>query len=602
MLEKEGGGPPSLRREVWYHPNNGQRVSRTTSTAVRAAQSDTEEELAKLTSVDLNKRFVMSFMHIHGKLFTKVGLETFQEAAVQMLREFYALLQHSPIPLNTNRFLQLLALNMFAIENTQLKEVEAGYRSAAQEAALLVSLQMFSVLLERCVALLRDQVARGARPDQLVELDVVALLPAVKVWCDWLTCHVSVWNPPPCAADYHVGPPGDTWTRLASLVNLLDTLDVDKGGVSDKPLEGYTQVRLPEDATLAGFMPLMTLMQDPLYAPRDMDPELVHVCARVRRLLFFGHTFLCGIDPAVLRLHKDESGRSEYISVAARPARLSSHYRGAKPAASPASPASPADSLSDEDLDLDVDLEEAEDAGQAEAVAKAKEEELVPAADATADEVRALLLRREELERHRRQQERHRKRVQDIIRQSAVEVEIEVRPHFIVPDTNCFVDHLPELKLIATSQTFQLMVPIVVVNELEGLQRGARPGEVVDATASQHAERVARSAKAALAFLRQRPGPPSLRCVTTKGSALTSTVFTLEDDGQQDMLNDDKILTTCLNLSRTSSKDETKPGEPRRLVRDVVLLTDDRNLRVKALTRDVPVRELPDFMRWANLG
>lgn len=43
-------------------------------------------------------------------------------------------------------------------------------------------------------------------------------------------------------------------------------------------------------------------------------------------------------------------------------------------------------------------------------------------------------------------------------------------------------------------------------------------------------------------------------------------------------------------------------GEPRRLVRDVVLLTDDRNLRVKALTRDVPVRELPDFVRWASLG
>jgi protein SMG6 len=48
-------------------------------------------------------------------------METFQEAALQMLREFRALLQHSPVPLNANRFLQLLALNMFAIENTQLK-------------------------------------------------------------------------------------------------------------------------------------------------------------------------------------------------------------------------------------------------------------------------------------------------------------------------------------------------------------------------------------------------------------------------------------------------------------------------------------------------
>ena len=37
----------------------------------------------------------------------------------------------------------------------------------------------------------------------------------------------------------------------------------------------------------------------------------------------------------------------------------------------------------------------------------------------------------------------------------------------------------------------------------------------------------------------------------------------------------------------------------RRLRRDVVLLTDDRNLRVKALTRDVPVRDLPAFLIWA---
>lgn len=43
-------------------------------------------------------------------------------------------------------------------------------------------------------------------------------------------------------------------------------------------------------------------------------------------------------------------------------------------------------------------------------------------------------------------------------------------------------------------------------------------------------------------------------------------------------------------------------GQPRRLRREVVLLTEDRNLRVKALARDVPVREVPDFMQWALFG
>ena len=47
-------------------------------------------------------------------------MESFQECGVQMLREFRALLQHTPLPVNQTRLLQLLALNMFAVSNTQL--------------------------------------------------------------------------------------------------------------------------------------------------------------------------------------------------------------------------------------------------------------------------------------------------------------------------------------------------------------------------------------------------------------------------------------------------------------------------------------------------
>lgn len=44
------------------------------------------------------------------------------------------------------------------------------------------------------------------------------------------------------------------------------------------------------------------------------------------------------------------------------------------------------------------------------------------------------------------------------------------------------------------------------------------------------------------------------------------------------------------------------PDGPVRLRREVVLLTDDRNLRVKALTRNVPVRDIPAFLIWAKVG
>ncbi|KAL3267751.1 hypothetical protein HHI36_006878 [Cryptolaemus montrouzieri] len=123
MKEKESeqsNFPTSIRRETWIRPDGGKRVHRTTQ-AVHEEEDSEEEDLASLSSVEVNKRFVISYLHVHGKLITRIGMESFQEAAMQMLKEFRALLQHSPIPLPSNRLLQLLALNMFAIESTQLK-------------------------------------------------------------------------------------------------------------------------------------------------------------------------------------------------------------------------------------------------------------------------------------------------------------------------------------------------------------------------------------------------------------------------------------------------------------------------------------------------
>ncbi|KAF7418327.1 hypothetical protein HZH68_000980 [Vespula germanica] len=211
-----------------------------------------------------------------------------------------------------------------------------------------------------------------------------------------------------------------------------------------------------------------------------------------------------------------------------------------------------------------------------------------------------------------------------ILKKSSVSVEIEVRPRQLVPDTNCFIDYLPQLQSItkATSGAqpiYTLMVPLVVLNELEGLARGADARDCPPASRAtldpEHVARVAESAKAALAFARSRN--PAIRCLTTRGTVLTSSTFTVEEDVDKDKLtrNDDRILATCLSLCRTGNKDHNNPGlqnliylasaeegQPRRLRREVVLLTEDRNLRVKALARDVPVREVPDFMEWAGLG
>lgn len=146
-------------------------------------------------------------------------METLQEAAIEMLTEFKVLLSHSPLPVPTSRLLQLLALNMFAIDNGQLKgltavapyfanvyfcrivlliftrtlytdtQLESDYHSAVQESALVISFQMFNIIVNRCIQLLREQLQQMKehatvmtwKYPLIVHSDVLILLPAVKV-------------------------------------------------------------------------------------------------------------------------------------------------------------------------------------------------------------------------------------------------------------------------------------------------------------------------------------------------------------------------------------------------------------------------------------
>lgn len=60
--------------------------------------------------------------------------------------------------------------------------MEQGYRSEVQERALVVSLQMFSLILERGVSLLKAQLDSEKEPRLVVGEDLQVLLPAIKVF------------------------------------------------------------------------------------------------------------------------------------------------------------------------------------------------------------------------------------------------------------------------------------------------------------------------------------------------------------------------------------------------------------------------------------
>lgn len=77
MKEKEHRFDGNLRKETWIHPEGGRRVHRTAPLdplmVGHGAESSDDEELRQMDAAELNKRFVISFLHVQGKLITRIG-------------------------------------------------------------------------------------------------------------------------------------------------------------------------------------------------------------------------------------------------------------------------------------------------------------------------------------------------------------------------------------------------------------------------------------------------------------------------------------------------------------------------------------------------
>ncbi|XP_037091190.1 telomerase-binding protein EST1A-like [Pollicipes pollicipes] len=534
--ERRSDRHTDLRTETWVHPGRGERLLRTLT-----AEDDDEDEhpeLRQTSDADLMKAFTTTYLHVQGKLYTRISLESYQEDACVMLRQFSELLSREPMPLKMADMLHILGINMFNIANTKLKDERLGsdLRSTYQELALAVAIEMAGHVIQRANQLLTLQAKQGQAADRLFPLySLETCIVFIKVWTDWLLCSGSIWNPPPCTNDYRVRAVGDCWASLAELTNQLHALDVKTIALEPAGAPGDTVVRLPEDLFLQAFSPLICANYQVVYADTTAcSLELARDLLRLRRITFVTQEYLCGTEPAALRLLKAADGSCRYIS------QVASHT-APEPAAQPEATSEP-----------DVLVE------WSEPVAPAARPPDEPAPQKLALERRAL------------RQEEHSRRVQAIVSSASASVVMEVRPRFLVADTNCFVDYLDELRrLVSTHSAYTLTVPVTVSPEFAIISTD-------------------NTARDALAFVRQR-GQPQVRCVTSRGHLLSSAMFTAEQDCDE-ATNDDRILSCCLNLERGV----------RHVTREVVLLTDDRNLRLKALSFDVPTRTVPDFLAWAS--
>lgn len=583
-MEKEGERlikGTRLRKEVWVRPQGGRRLYRTTSAQEGAPDSE-EAELRDLSITDLNRRFNNTFLYLIGKLFTNINMDTFPLACDLLQKEFRILLARSPLPIDNKRLVQIMALNMFIIEHTKMKRGDnEHYRSVSQNSALQLAFEMFGVLLERCNVLLQSFVPSVMSTSQSIfpEEDLPTLLSAVKVWCDWLLGNNDTWDPIVCL---------EPFSELAKLATHLEKLKPqlepilsvclnEKDYLLVKNRDDYSMIKLDEDALLSGFNPWFRGLDSSIYrkyAPRSIPPTLLQDVWRLDAINLC-IDYLEGLEPPILKWSPPDHAHISLVeNVSSAEEKVNAKLTHML-------------SREQDILEETYSDDDAEDELSSIVPSGTPKED-----DSLGENIKKLKSRKEELER-RRKEEEETKRLQQQILAEHVSVTLEVCPRFVVPDTNCFVDYLQEIRRLAASNQFQLRVPLVVLGELDGLAKGARPAKYAS---QEHAAMVAENARLALDFLRERP--PNTKCVTSRGTVLASLGVTTEEDCNEGKKNDDLILDSCISLASADRREESR-GNMRVVYRDVVLLTEDRNLKLKAYTTDIPVNKLADFIHWA---
>ncbi len=599
-----------LRKEVWIRPDGSRRGDKglpSSGVSGYAPGGGEENDLHELSNTDLNRRFNNTFLYLIGKLYTHINMETFSLALDLLTKEFRVLVSRSPLPIDSKRLVQIMALNMFVIEHAKMKSSVGGpkiYRSAMMDSALRLAFEVFTVLVERCNVLLQSFRPSVDASNQCVfpDEDLPSLLSAVKVWCDWLLGNNDTWYP--VVSDEAFVQFAQLATHLEKLKPLvkpvlaefIDEEQYLKIVNDERSMHSFEMVKLGEDAVLCGFNPWFRGLDWSVYrryAPRSVPATLAQDVRRIDAINFCVD-FLEGLEPPIMKWSLPDNA---HIS-------LAMSTSSSKASAPPRSYSMFMSNEQQRDRSDETSYSDEERYGGgvgAPPFGKPAQQSMQPQSEHDLH-ISRLKMRKEELER----QEREGRRMRRQFAAEHVSTTLEICPRFIVPDTNCFIDYLAEIRQIAQSGSYGIRVPVVVLNELDGLAKGVAPASSAAGSsfkvksAADHAMMVTENARRALAYLSSADSRnANIRSVTSKGTTLNSLGITTEDDAcrTDDKKNDDLILDTCQNLC---TLEEVATSSDSRVVRrDVVLVTEDRNLKLKAHLSDIPVNKMPDFIKWA---
>lgn len=607
-----------FKREIWVHPTDGQLDYRT---VFFGSGNDDGESL---DSSDLYKKFIFHFSHVHGTLFTRVAPESLEKCMEQALKQFQELLNHrTPGLFTVQKMAQLFILNAFAVENSTRD------KSSLSVPALIFMFAFVGVILRRIRHELHEILVSGAnesieksstsertkitRIEHFHLPDIVdTSLAVLSMWSNWARQNLSLWSPTPILRTIH-----DfcqllnlcVWDELSKMATTLAIIEYESNDFlavrpSDAvPPPHFIKFRLPEEMFTLGKSDL--LLGDYLYCPSVVIVPNAVSFARMKNIYDFCSIDLVYGERPMLKMMNE----TKFVStnVCSDSESSSSNSQSNETSSSVLSHSNDED---DDDIRDDLKaIDTNEPALQSPPATTTTETSDSAETQTSSDEIQRLLQRKNRLEQSHKAHEQFNRYMQDILRQDNVDnIQcIEIRPKYLVPDTNCYIDFLDEIKqLINTYPLYHVIVPIVVLNELEGLAKGDASGLKQYNTPTK----TTRQAHKALALLKNCGN--SVKCATTKGSFLNSMAFTKEtitSSSNECLNNDDKILLTVSNLTAIQSDDAmrmslmtTTSNQPKlNLQRKVVLLTNDRNLKLKAIAQNIPVRELSNFIKWSGI-
>ncbi|VDO27353.1 unnamed protein product [Onchocerca flexuosa] len=543
--------------------------------------------LRSVSTVELFRRAVPYLLHTAGLLITKIGMEEYDSISERALFQLSQLISRDECPLSSLHLIQLCILFLYAVHSLTLKNSEPGTCSLQQQQAVQMVLSLFGVILRPVYDQLSDlsEILDGS---VRLSSKMRRVLPAVFVISEWLSMPSvnRLYRSMPSLESIETSLiQVDTWKLLADVANTL--VNAESKGIlsrtvaqSDAKLEEYIEIVLPESVFLASFLDVFTVL------PKSL------------RMSALANVDLRNISP-LLAVHARLSSllsTAEYLDGSELPCfGFDEHLR----CFAATRCASPITVLNIEMKEYNADFEQQFDNSE-------------PKYETEQD----LSHFSEECKHHRQTVRENEKLLERETKGNRVI--IEVRPKYLVPDTNTFIDHLTSIKKIVESHRFTVLVPTTVFSELENLSRlSSLSKSAVGGQEDFQDHWVGERAKEAVAYLKDLIGKQvrQVYTVTSKGNLLTSLMFATEEtcaSGELKAVNDDFILSSCVNFAKTQPKPsnavttaQSAPTnvmdaeQPARLYRSVVLLTEDRALNIKAVCENIPCRTVPSFMKWA---